>query len=490
MAARVDLGSQELNFIFKSLAEKGEDGTLYEKGNKYFSGVLLQYLSYKLQEKTENCIVIKEYGSAAEGSTCYEPCDVGDVDIMIFPNSPKLTIHEEQLEYSLENPLHVRIRGSHHSALQSFLVKHTEYVATSAVKNFHPAIFGYVSSKLVNITTRTIQALSSLETLSPICTANLKNKRTSPALTLNMSQSLGTVSHILKQWDMLTSKETQSVPSFTDVAGKESTSSGILDNRYRRQVELVKYIVQKCRSTNDLQFLQMILVALSQEHFSRGEKIGARLQDTESRSQNKAVYSDQQFDMSQKNGKDDESRSNRQTCTDVTSLSNNGSNVTVTTEKCENDRSSSQVSRQSAMPRDSAESSSRLPEEPMSKQVTKREGTEGKGREKNGGNSCESKNGSKSVKQQKKKQSTSKDLPSHPDDKEEDEKIKHEIRAMYNRWVEHLFGAGTQTEEAKLQGTENAQLHERVQFGMDIVPAFRYRGWPKVAEVWISRERK
>lgn len=191
MAARVDLGSQELNFIFKSLAEKGEDGTLYEKGNKCFSGVLLRYLSSKL-EKTENCIVIKAYGSAAEGLTCYEPCDVGDVDIMIFPNSPKLTIHEEQLEYSLENPLHVRIRGGHHSALQSCLAENTEYVATSAVKNFHSAIFGYVSPKLVNFTTRTIQALSSLETLSPICTAHLKNKMTSPALTLNMSQSLGT----------------------------------------------------------------------------------------------------------------------------------------------------------------------------------------------------------------------------------------------------------------------------------------------------------
>ncbi|XP_020618225.1 uncharacterized protein LOC110056122 [Orbicella faveolata] len=483
MAAREDLGREELSFIFKSLAEKGEEGRLYEKGSKFLSGSLPQYLTSKL-EKTENSIVIKAYGSAAEELTCYEPCDLGDVDIMIFPNSSKLTIPEERLEYSLENPLHVRIRGDHHSALQPCLVKHTEYVATSAVKNFHPAIFGHISPKLVNCTARAILALSSLETLSPIVTAHLKNKTTSPALSLNLSQSLGTVSHLRKQWDnhLLISKETQSVPSLTDVVKNESKFLASLDTRYRRKVELFRNIVQKCRS-NDLEFLPMLLTDLSQEHFSRGEEIRAGLQDTESRSQNKSKHSDPQS-VTVKNGKDDESGSNPHTCFDVTSPSKDGSSVTVTTKTC------GAVSRQSTTRRNSTEICSPLPEELMSKQVTEYEGTEGQSGEKNGGDSSESKCQSKAEQQQKRTQSTSKDLPSHPDAKREMKKITHEIKTMYNRLVEHLFGAGTQVEETKFQGTEKTQLHERVKFGMDIVPAFRTRGWPEVAREWISRDRK
>ena len=281
MAAREDLESEQLNFIFKSLAEKGEDAQLYEKGNKFLSAVLPQYLTSKL-EKTENPIVIKAYGSAAEELACYEPCDVGDVDIMIFPKSPYLTIYEERLEYSLENPLHVRIRGDHNSALQPCLVEHTEYVSTSAVKKFHPAIFGHISPKLVSFTTRAIRALSSLDTLSPIVTAHMKNKKTSPALTLNLSQSLGTISHLCKKWDdsLLISKETVNAASLTDVVKNESKLLASLETRYRRNVEFFKNVAQKGGS-NGLRFLQMLVDEFSQEYSSRGEVIGAGPQDTE-----------------------------------------------------------------------------------------------------------------------------------------------------------------------------------------------------------------
>ena len=482
MAANEDLESEELNFILKSLAKKGEDGILYEKGNKYLSGLLPQYLTSKL-EKTENAIVIKAYGSAAEELTCYEPCDVGDVDIMIFPNSPKLTIHEEWLDYSLENPLHVRIRGDHQSALQSCLVEHTAYVATSAVKNFHPAIVGHISPKLVNFISRAIQALSSLETLAPIVKARLKNKTTSPALTLNLSQSLGTISHVSKQWDksLLISKETVRVASLKDEIKNASKFLGSLDTRYRRKVELLQNVLQKCRR-NDLHFLQMLVDELSQEYFSRGEEISEGLQDT----QNKAKHSDQQSDRSQTNGKDDdESGSNLHTCFDVTLLSNDGSSVTVTTQTC------GDVSSQSTMPRNPTEICSPLPDEPMSRQVTEHKANEGKSGEKDGGDSSENKCQPKLNQQHKGTQPASLDLPIYPDaERELMKKIKHEIRTMYNRWIEHLPGTGTQTEETKFQGTEKAQLHKQVKFGMDIVPAFRICGWPEVAREWISRERK
>ena len=60
---------------------------------------------------------------------------------MIFPTSDDLMIDEELIEYLPSNPMHVRIKGADHPLLQSCLVDNTGYVATSELKNFHPAIY-------------------------------------------------------------------------------------------------------------------------------------------------------------------------------------------------------------------------------------------------------------------------------------------------------------------------------------------------------------
>ena len=68
-----------------------------------------------------------------------------DFDVMIFPTADELMIDDELIEYCFpSNPLHVRVRGTGHPVLQSCLAENTEYVATSALKNFHPAIFGSI----------------------------------------------------------------------------------------------------------------------------------------------------------------------------------------------------------------------------------------------------------------------------------------------------------------------------------------------------------
>ncbi|KAL9960428.1 hypothetical protein ACROYT_G033883 [Oculina patagonica] len=122
------------------------------------------------------------------------------MDFMIFTNSDNLMNREELLEYSFENPLHVRIRGGDHPVLQSCLVDDTEYVATSALKNFCPAIFGSSSSFLVDFLSLFCQ-LMPRDDLQLGFTARLKNNATSPAVTLNMSQLLG--SSIYEYWEML-----------------------------------------------------------------------------------------------------------------------------------------------------------------------------------------------------------------------------------------------------------------------------------------------
>ena len=160
----------------------------------FFFYVLNQYL--KDQEKdTENDTLLRPYGSAAEDLKCIEPDDVGDVDIVIYPESNNLTIHEELIEYLPENPMHVRIKGADHPVLKSCLVEDTEYVATSVLKTFHPAIYGRSVSNLLNIiifvTAWPLMMMMTPELSSLLeSTYQLKNKEASPALTFSFSWPL------------------------------------------------------------------------------------------------------------------------------------------------------------------------------------------------------------------------------------------------------------------------------------------------------------
>ena len=503
MATTGDQKIQELNFIFKSLAERGKEGELYKKYNAYFTCVFLRKLTSMLN-KTENRIVIQAYGSAAEDLMCYERNDVGDVDIMIFPNSVNLTIHEELLEYSRENPLHVRIKGSDHPVLQSCLVEHTQHVATSVVKNFQPEIFGVASPYLVSFADFIYQVLLSLEKFSPIAdhycpfTAHLKNNATSPAVTLNMSESLGTISQICEQWEMsrLNSKESQHLPFTVDLAeGVVRFMCKLRGRCYtRKQAEILDNIALKVFSN----FPQIHSADFLQE---RDEKIGDHLGEIESRSQTEAV----QFVTPEASDKETESGSHTGNYSGVTSLTTDGPCVTATPQCCDDDQRSPEAlesaSRQSTMQRNSPENCHQLSDQPMSKQVTEAENN-GEEIMKNGDRS-EGENESNTERQPlaQKGELNYKNPPCNLEDDEnktredeerrEDQKINLEITAMCNRLVEHLFTANrTRTQEIELKNTEEGQLHERVKLGMDIIPAFRARGWPKVAREWIKRERK
>ena len=193
--AGYDEKTQELSLQFKSLGEQNDAENEREHGQMILFYVLKQYL--KDQEKdTENDTLLRTYGSAAEDLKCIEPDDVGDVDIVIYPDSNNLTIHEELIEYLPENPMHVRIKGADHPVLKSCLVEDTEYVATSVLKTFHPAIYGRSVSKVLNIiifaTAGPLMMMILTPELSSVLesTYQLKNKKASPALTFSFSWPL------------------------------------------------------------------------------------------------------------------------------------------------------------------------------------------------------------------------------------------------------------------------------------------------------------
>ena len=195
-SAGYDEKTQELRLLFKSLGEQpGNDAQKWREHTQILLFYFLKLLSKDLVKDTENDILFRPYGSVAEDLKCIEPDDVGDVDIVIYPESNNLTIHEELIEYLPENPMHVRIKGADHPVLKSCLVEDTEYVATSVLKTFHPAIYGCSLPSVVDmIIFATAGPLMLMMTPEPSSllesTYQLKNKEASPALTFSFSRPL------------------------------------------------------------------------------------------------------------------------------------------------------------------------------------------------------------------------------------------------------------------------------------------------------------
>ena len=88
--------------------------------------------------------------------------------------------------------MHVKIKVADYPILQSCLVEGTEYVATSALKNFHSAIYGRSDSYLVNLLIRALQIASREKWATFIW--QWRNSENSPALQIDCTQSIGPIS--------------------------------------------------------------------------------------------------------------------------------------------------------------------------------------------------------------------------------------------------------------------------------------------------------
>ena len=172
--------TQELSSILKSLGNG-------KKHDEYFWNMLRAF-SELLSKRLKNHIMFRPYGSAVENLICREPDDAGDLDVTIVPTSDNMMIYDELIEYLPKHPMHVRIKAVDHPVLQSCLVGDTEYVATSALKNFHPAIYGRLAELLPGL----LQMMSQGKFLStlPFTSFHTNNNTTSPAITLNFATLL------------------------------------------------------------------------------------------------------------------------------------------------------------------------------------------------------------------------------------------------------------------------------------------------------------
>lgn len=174
----------ELSDIFTLLGKRGKESQRWKKSDRNFWNVMLHLNADLWSKFCGSRVLFRPYGSSAEDLKSEEADDVGDVDLIVFPDSENLLIHEEMIEYLPEHPVHVRIKGADHPVLRFCCVEDSNYVSTSAVQNSHKSIFGPLSSTFPFL----FKSLSSENCASVLpFTCRVKNTSMSPALQVDFT---------------------------------------------------------------------------------------------------------------------------------------------------------------------------------------------------------------------------------------------------------------------------------------------------------------
>ena len=461
---------QQLNGVLKSLGERGNEAQVYKEYNDHVASYMLEQLSEFWGKNTENHIMVRPYGSAAEDLKCLAPDDYGDVDIMIFPNADNCLIYDDLLEYSSENPLHLKIKASDHPVLQSCLVEDTEYVAASAVKNFHPAIYGSASAEFIDSVRHVLQVMSREDVqVLPECIFDWKNKDkgNSPAFTLDINQSLETMSEELQKiknaqsWHNMNPAEWEWMARlFCTLRGTEYTKehAEVLNDYFQYAREVVQASVTEDGSSRILQGFPGVLQELC--YSDAVKNFQARVQAIESQSQNESGSrkSEVVCHGPDESGSDVEPPS-------VETL--------VTPQNCD-DAHRSTEDLKCTPGFDSAANAQQFSEEGMATQVTKSDGED------------DQTDDTKNRDHDKGHNEAETDFKKATVDGKEDDIKKELDRKMRNkRLFEHMLGTKTE-----MTGHTDKDKEYKRKLGIDLVPALRCRGWPKVAREWIKRDRK
>ena len=492
MASREeDEKPRDLNLIFKLMGERGKEGELWKDYTEHCPSYLLKKLNEYLSQQFDNCVVLQLYGSAAEDLKSLAPDDVGDLDIIICPKSDDLMIHDEMIEYSAKNPMHVKIKGVDHPVLRSCLVKGTEYVATSALKNFHSEIYGTSSPHLVDFATRILDFASRGE-MGKV-SAQWQNNEACPALQLNYTHSDGPLSGVLE-----TQKHSETLTNFDTVEWEwlANTFCKLKGGNYSREhAEVLNEYLDFAREVQSSHFEKGLLckpqtfpLLLQELVFSeRTKKLAERVRNIEERRKNESRKSEGCFLETSENFQENESEGSKENESQGSLPSKDESPVTppnfVSFQRSVGDlrsRSSRTLPVGVTLQDPACSSGDR-----MSKQSSE---------ENNGAsdNSDHSNNEYEDLERDSQSVSDERQQPPigilqsvrHNKNPRDHDDFKS-LSCITDLISEHVFKTGT--EEAK--GTPELN-DNRMLGGFDLVPAFRSPGWPQVALEWIKRERK
>ena len=455
-SARNDEKTQELSLEFKSLGEQNDA----QKWREHTQTVLFYFPKQMLRDlgkNTKNDILFRPYGSAAEDLKCIEPDDVGDVDIVIYPVSSHLMIHEELIEYLPENPMHVRIKGADHPVLKSCLVEDTKYVATSVLKTFHPEIYGSLMTTVVDIIIFvTAGPLMIMTNPEPSCllqsTYQLENKEASPALTFSFSRPLSRQPN--NSFHVYREGLKRMAHSFCKLTGTEELAKVITDITQPTDV-----------SYTDLDSKRLIILSevlpRFLELFQNYQSYRAKTRHARFRSIAKSQPHNYKTQRKKDVQGEQQSRGKNANLFQRTFLSCDGTKAQANTREFNSDERNRSTGNPDALDdRSETKSSGDLVESHILSQKEQL--------------FVMQKDESPSYDSQRKKARGKRILNPFLD---------HMIALSITEAREHSI-----KEAANVTDFEKSSDHQ--EGGVDIVPAFKAPGWPMVAQEWIRRERK
>ena len=478
---------EEMNLVFKCLGERGREAQLVKEHDEKFLSFLLGKLTEASTKFTEKKLVVRPYGSAAEDLKCLSPENYGDIDIMVFPTTDSLIIHEDMLEYLPENPLYVRIRASDHSVFQSCLVEGTEYLATSALKNFDPAIYGSKSSEWFDYLKYSLSIVSDDRSPSLQFVCSWKNKEVGPAFTIDSKQWFGTT---LEQLQNMTESKKGCSCELADWEGLASSMFNANGMEYTREHASVTEDLLSCVGES-----QASLIESGSDGFIRGlstlfqeftssdamQSFITRVQAIESRKQNESGSQAEAMCH-------EESGVTQQTC-DTNEVERSSEPANFGPSVTAQNRSDAQAPGNRDLESTSFDEidNTRIPDETVTEKQNDREGAretiENTSKQDGGAVQKESK---AELKNSGEREGTT------PKDATVSGRAIHEVESgereklHLKRWLNHLIVEESGNKEHRVE-EEGSITRKR---GMDLVPALRSRGWPKASRDWLERERK
>lgn len=470
-----DAETQELNLILKSLGEGSKEGGIICKAqteSACFLVSLVQDLMSRVGlgfEKEFDC-TLRLYGSSAEDlKSSMSTNDIGDYDIMVIPSSEDLWIDDEMIEYLPQHPLHVRVKGRSHPSLQSCLVEDTPYVTTSAIKEFHPLIYGRGASVIMKMIPRLSQAVCRKSFWGRDSNiGEWENKEDGPALQMDLNHSYS-LSEVVES---MTNKH--SFPNFgvAEIEYLNFLACLMLGVQYTKDQaefceELVK-LINDCKMSwqgNDPQEAIQAMLGMTMEMTGLVELIAN--QSLECLAYAKEL-SDEEI-VTPKDCHRSETESEKEKVSQDTLPSNSGSFLTP-----ENAHGSEKIaedlkptSSQLTIGGLSELSHKHSSQHSMSKEVSETDLNKDKEKgKKEGPNDSESEA-----------------------DMSEEQPLAEEGEPCYLDYdvlMEHLIGPVSEVQKE----TDAKETVPTVMGGVDMVPSLRCPGWPQVAWDWVERERK
>lgn len=165
--ASKNYSDSDLNDYFEAMSFQDQE----EKSWQEYTDFLLSKLenvasSFRNQQIP---IAIGAFGSSVEKLRIISPENIGDVDFMVFSLADETRITESIMEYSFpDDPVFVRLRGKDHPILQHCLAENSDYVASAALKVFHPKVFGD-SEGFFNLLPKIFQKIQDIPSYEVAC---------------------------------------------------------------------------------------------------------------------------------------------------------------------------------------------------------------------------------------------------------------------------------------------------------------------------------